>query len=230
MKNPYLRQKWTARTALGRARSVLLNQGPRSLFYKVAGELVYRRLMFDGLRFDDVRTETFGDHELVKLERGDFAEYLQFRTDLNESEIDERLQRGHECHAIIIDGEVAQSSWVAAGNSAEVAYLGCEIELGAEDIYVYEFVVHPSHRGRKLFPAALSRLVAEYRGRGFKRIIWGYLPENARAVEVAQPWPFRPLGTLGYWQIAGWRKYFRSMPAANGAPRLVSERLVSTLR
>jgi GNAT superfamily N-acetyltransferase len=219
MKNPYVEPKWTARTALGRAGAILRDGGPRSLFFKVAGELLYRRLVVDELRFGDVPlTTTFGDHDLVILDSTSFPDYLKFRTDLDQNMIDERLRRGHECHAILIDGEVAQSSWVASGESAWVGYLGCEIELGARDIYVYEFLVHPSYRGRKLFPAALSRLVTEYRGRGYERIIWGSVPENARAVAVACRWPFRPLGVIGYWRIGRSRKYFTSIPEAARPP------------
>jgi GNAT superfamily N-acetyltransferase len=227
MTNPYLEPKWTAGMALGRAISILRDDGPRSLFFKVAGELAYRRLRFDELRFEDVRpADGSGGHELLKLDHSNFDGYLEFRTDLNQSMIDERLRRGHECHAILADGSVAQSCWAAPGDSAWAGYLGCEIELGKLDVYVYEFVVHPAHRGRKLFPAALSGLVAEYRGRGYERIIWAWLPENRRAVSVARHWPFRPLGVVGYWQIAGWRKYFTSIPEGARPPRLSSDRLM----
>jgi ribosomal protein S18 acetylase RimI-like enzyme len=225
MNNPYLEQKWTPGAVLRRAKVILWDEGPRSLFFKVLGESVYRRLQFTELRFDEVGPATLGDHELVKLDQSSFAGYLKVRTDLDEHKIDERLRRGDECYAIFVDGEIAQTCWLAARGSARVGYLDCEIRLGARDVYVYEFLVHPVYRRRKLFPAALSRLVVEYRRRGYERIVWAWMPENARAVSVARHWPFRSLGMLGYWKIAGFRKYFTSIPDARQPPRLWADEL-----
>ena len=225
--NPYRQQSWTPRSVWSRMWAVLVEEGPRNLWFKALGESVYRRLVVAEMSLTEaVPASAASPHALSALHTHSLADYLRYRTDLTEQAVAERLEKGDECWVLLIEGRVAQACWIASGASARISYLECDVELHARGIYVYEFYVHPEFRGRGLSLAALEQVVAEYRARGYERLIWAWIPENAGAAGLVARAGMRPLGLLGYWRLGRWRKYFLRGAGANRIPGLMQNGLM----
>lgn len=217
--NLYQRQSWTLGSALRRAFTLLAEEGPRSLAFKLLGESLYRRLAIAELRLAQTpaRTEPY-PKSIAPLDANSLPAYLRFRTDLDAHNVAERLRGGHECYVTVIQDEVAQACWIAPGVAAWISSLECEIALAPRDFYIYEFYVAPAHRGTGLGLAAVHQLTAAYRERGYERLLWAWMPENRGAASLARRAGLRTVGLIGYWKFARWRKYFRRPAASEAIP------------
>jgi hypothetical protein len=175
---------WTARSALQRGRAVLREEGLRSLFMRVLGETVYRRMLVLRGTLSDAppQMEPNGGVEFRPLERFEIEQYLQLRPDQTMEEIERRLASGQVCFAAREDGRLVQACWLAPPGAARIEYLDLEFPLSPVEVYVHDFFAAPSERGRYLFRAQLGEMAAyfsdhEQRQRWFPHHVG---PTNAR--------------------------------------------------
>lgn len=121
-----------------------------------------------------------------QLSRTDDAALLDQLSDLTETELRERMSRGHRAYLATIRGEPAAYGW-SAWEQAEIGELGIEITLPDGDRYLWDFVTLPTYRGRGIYPRMLQGIIQAERDEA-QRFWIGHDLDNvasARGIEKA---------------------------------------------
>ena len=183
---------WTPRRALARAVSVLREEGARAAWFKVVGEIGYRRLRI-------LERDTAAPLPDVPVVEGadlleDAAELAGFRPSYTLERIERRLARGELCFVARHRGRIVSVTWAAPGRAA-IPYLGC-VWRGAsdEDVFLSETLTLPAFR-RRGFAFAIARAQIEYYRVGrVRRLVSGVLPENRASLRARAKVGYRPCG------------------------------------
>src|SRR2546423_935629 len=101
-------ERWKFRMALERAREVLRQEGVRSLWFKLLGETVYRRLLLLERPLQEPIPEVKAriSVEVSLLQKIQIAEYLEFRAEAKESEVRSQLETGDWCFVARHQGQI----------------------------------------------------------------------------------------------------------------------------
>jgi RimJ/RimL family protein N-acetyltransferase len=205
MKSPTPR-RWTPRTIFRRAVQVIQEDGFATLWFKILGETIYRRV-FVIERFVDEPIEqvaarvplTFGWLDTTQID-----DYLRLRPEANRDEILRRLRDGQWCLTARSDGQLVYAGWSAAGR-ARIDYLDREIQLAPDEIYAYEIFTAPDFRGANIPPVAIHFRLRYFGNLGYRRFVAVVVPENWRALRSFRKAGYRVCGTMGYVRIGAWR-------------------------
>lgn len=202
-------QRWTLRQALARAIEIGHDDGPKRLWFKILGETVYRRFLVveDVLERPLPTLESIPDIEIRPIRENEIGEYVSLRSDQNAGEIANRLSRGHRCWVTRFQGRIVAAFWGVC-ERAFIEALDREFSLASDEIYTYDAFTDPNYRGLHL-PAAGARvrrpiMVAE----GFRRCLALLEPENEATVRQSRRAGYNLIGTVGYFGIGRWRRYF----------------------
>jgi GNAT superfamily N-acetyltransferase len=200
---------WTARSAFARTFEVWREEGPRALWFKVLGELFYRRLaVFElPLGSDPPQLQARIPIAVAPLDDDDIAYYSALHRKARDSEIASRLAAGHRCWLARGGDEVVASSWVAGGELWS-AYLARNVPLAPGEACTYETFTAPAARGLGIGPALRGRLARDLRDSGYRRLLATVGPENAPAIRLVEKLGYRRIGTMGYAGLGGWRRPF----------------------
>jgi GNAT superfamily N-acetyltransferase len=199
-------ERWSPRRALARALSVLRDEGLRSLWFKVLGETLYRRLRLVELRPEDAVQTASLSLEFGFLEPSDAADYLRLRPGGDVATIRQRLAR-ERCFGAWHQGTLVSTRWVTAG-SVYVDYLGRTVALRPGEVWISDTFTDPAYRGRDVSPAAGAALARWLVEEGVHAQLAGVLPENPLGVRAYEQAGYRPVGTIGYIRIVRWRREF----------------------
>lgn len=178
---------------------VFKEEGIRSLWFKILGEIVYRRLLLVTLHLDEL-TENVKMVLPIKfsvLNQTDLDEYLRFRPDQTESEISRRLLAGHLCCVGRYEGSIVYACWTVQ-QVARIDYLALDLGLAPDEIYTYDTFTLSGFRGKNIFPAGIEYTVRYFRKAGFRRHVGCVLPENRPAVHALSKTGYLRFGVIGY--------------------------------
>ncbi len=198
---------WSPSDLVRRAREVVGKQGAKALWFKVLGELCYRRvyLFKDRLEVDYEVSDARVPLEVRPLVREELPEYLSKAPPVKGREITSRLDAGHICHTAWSEGALIGYVWSAVGR-APVDYMGVAMELPTGAVYGYELFVHADWR-------KLGVSVAMIRERRTLLLKSGYhtgysvlMPENTPAVNVQQSVKRYPIGMMRVVWFGPWRR------------------------
>lgn len=217
---------WTPTLIWRRARQVLREEGLKSLWFKLLGETVYRRLLviervLEGN--DREGDETTGRMSL--LGAADLPRYAAFRPEADLEELQRRLDRGECCFIMEVGGEIAHACWIA-NKSTRIDYLDCDVELPSDACYAYEAYTHPAFRGCGLAGARVRRMEPELMRMGYRRTLAVVGPENHRAIYFNTAAGNEVVGRIGYYQIGPWRRYFSKPDPGRESAALLDPRPV----
>ncbi|KAB2888835.1 MAG: GNAT family N-acetyltransferase [Desulfobulbaceae bacterium] len=201
------RRKWTVTGIAGRSAEVVRSEGVKSLWFRILGELVYRRLVLFSCRQERLPPGLPGSAGLTLATIADSERdaYERFRG----GGIDCRrlLQSGKRCWVLRSGSEIVSSCWTAT-DFAEIPYLGLRIRLAPGQVYLFDTYTAPACRGR----SHASRLVAELARtclqQGERAVISAVLPENRGGMTLFGRLGFRQAGVVGYFGIGPWRREF----------------------
>ncbi len=184
---------WTARPALARAIEVAREDGVRALWFRILGEIVYRRLI---LLEADLRAP-LPDPTITpeRLTLRDLDAYVAFRPDADREQIRARLERGEICFLARVEGQIAHTIW-SGRERTWIEGLGYEILLAADEDFGYEAYTAPRFRRRGLATAVRIGVLHAVRAEGFRRSLRAVEPENASVLRQAARAGFRPIGRL----------------------------------
>ena len=205
-----------------RAREVLRNEGPRSLWFKMVGETTYRRLLLMEKR---IRTPARSVHNQAALDcrlltAEDVDEYVEFRTDTNRDTILNRLEDGDICFLVRDSGVLIHCCWTAMGRT-RIDYLECSIQLAPDAVYVYEVFTSPQYRGRAFSSARSFQMERYFLERGFRRLLAAIGPENRPALRSSEKAKYAVAGKIAYLGAGGWKRHFCRYAGDNPALRLL---------
>ena len=189
---------------------VLRDEGLRNFWFKLIGELGYRRMLVVAYRLEQPFPEFVPRLALRNdlLGKGDVDAYLAFRPESDRAGISSRLDSGQICFVAWHEGQIVSACWTAA-RATHLPFLDCDFELADGDAYVYERFTSEAYRGERLAHAVRVHQVRYLRDAGYRRVIGAIALENRRAVLESRRGGFRPVGLVGRLKIGPWQRHFR---------------------
>lgn len=200
---------WTFRLALQRIGEIVHEEGLWTLWFRILGELGYRRVMLlKRSLLEPIPDATPRVPVTVGLlERTDIIEYLEFRVGTPVGEIQRRLDAGHCCFVARYLGRLVASSW-AASTGAWMHYLACEVQVASDEVYIYDSFTRSDCRGRGVSPAIGIEMLHHFRAAGYRRAVRTISPENRASLQAVGKTGYRPYGVMGYVKVGPWRRDF----------------------
>ena len=199
---------------------MLRQEGLRSLWFKVLGEVCYRRLaiienIFDG----EARPGPPVEWELSKLSISELPAYHAYHPGANLDELRGRLERGGCCFVMRHDGRIIHTCWIVKGTE-RIEYLDCEVRIGPDLGYAYEAFTVPEFRGRGVAAARTRLMETDLVAAGYRGIVATVHLDNPAALRFNFRAGYRVIGTVGFFRLGPWRRYFLRIdktlrPAAN---------------
>ncbi len=203
---------------LKRAVEVLRIEGLQSLYFKVLGETIYRRVVLLERSLDEPVSPidpslplTFG-----LLRKTDIDEVAAFRPETNGAEVYRRLQLGQICFIARHEGRLIHVCWVATG-CARIDYLDREILLSPGEAYVFESYTAPDMRGKHIAAARSVFMQQALRQTGYHRTVTVVVPENQAGFRPLEKVGYRRLGVLSTVWVGPWRWDFNGVPRGQKA-------------
>lgn len=189
-----------------RAFEILRRQGPVSLYFKVIGELFYRRLFLyqDVLARELELPDTGTNLDVGLLTEDALDEHLALVPYADRQEIVRRLSNGDICSTGRIDGELVVVTWTAA-HRAWVEYVGLHILMPKGTVYGYQTFVRGDHRRKGASTDLIRKRRAQLAGMGHTTEIVAAMPENVPAVKFQLAVKREPIGMLRVVWLGPWR-------------------------
>ena len=208
-------ERWQFRVVLARAREILRQEGLRSLWFKILGDTVYRRLLLLERPLQDPIPEVTArvPVEISLLQKTQIAEYLEFRAEANESEVQSQLDAGHWCFVARYQGRIVSARWATAGR-VWIDYLSRELQLAPGEVYFYDGFTRPDFRGQAVSPVTLAEMLRYFRTAGYRRMVGTVLPENQPSLRAVAKTGYRLYGVMGYVKIGPWKRHFHRVKNA----------------
>jgi GNAT superfamily N-acetyltransferase len=196
--------------AVRRAIVVLRSEGLKSFWFKLLGEIGYRRLL---LLERQLAQPIFGFTprlavRIDTLKENEVGDYLAFRPETGRARVTEALRSGQTCFVARHESRIVSAGWIAS-RRAWINYLGCELELAAGDAYLSDAFTLSAYRGQGIAPALCLRQLQHLRQAGYGRAIRATVPENSSAMHAHAKSGFRPVAVMGTFRIGPWRRCFR---------------------
>jgi hypothetical protein len=205
---------------LRRAAEVYRQAGIRGLWFGALARICYRRLDLVELSLTPppAIAESPFPLDFGFLDESDVAAYAELGAGVTVEEALLRLKRGERCFVVRADGSIVSGRWVAA-RRAFVSYLDRWLELGPDEVYVYETYTRSAERGHAVSAAGGTRLARVLAGEGVRRVVAAVLPENGPGQRAYRKASYRRVGTIGYVKLGPWRRHFLRRRPAGGDGR-----------
>lgn len=183
--------------------------GVRNVWFSALGCVVYRRLHVLERRIDDAAALASpppgADVRVVELD--DAHAYRHLRPEQPLGEFVRRRAAGALCFAAVDGDRVVGATWAQRGGGW-CAYLGREIRLADDEVYLFDTLVDPRRRGTRIAPAIALAQVEALGRRGVVRLVATVLPENRASLRARARSGFRVCGRIGWVGLGGWRRHF----------------------
>ena len=201
---------YPAGNVVRRAIAVLRHQGLKSFWFKILGELGYRRLLLLERSLAQPVSEVIAGLPIRVdvLQETDVDDYLVFRPDTPLTSVTERLTLGHRCYLARHEGRIVAACWTAT-RSVWSEYLGCEIGLGAGDAYLFDRFTLPAFRGLRIGNAVRMRQLRNLQQAGYRRTISAIMLENKPALRDIAKGGAKPFAVIGRFKFGRWQRTFR---------------------
>jgi len=199
-------KRWTWQPILKRAAEVLREEGLKSLWFKILGETVYRRVVLVERLLHEPIAEVIPRMriEIGPLKEAEVNEYVGLRPEADPSDIRHRIKSGQLCFVARHEGRIVHACW-ATTRRAWIDYLDRAILLAADEYYGYEGFTAPGFRGQNIALALYSYMIRYLRDAGYQRSVAVLMPENKLAFRPLEKIGYRPFGMMGYVKIGPWR-------------------------
>jgi GNAT superfamily N-acetyltransferase len=201
--------------ALRRALTTLRVEGVGSVWFKVLGQLGYRRLMLLERTLDQAVAD-FSPNlpvEVTQLAERELDDYVAFRPETRRRDAIDRLRSGQMCFVACRDGRIVAAGWIAV-QPTWLPYVGCAIDMAPGDVHSYDKFALPAFRGYGISNALRMHQLRHLRRAGYRRVIATVVPENASSLRDILKGGYRPCGMIGRIKIGPWQRHFRTRPRA----------------
>jgi ribosomal protein S18 acetylase RimI-like enzyme len=202
-----------------RARRAFAGAGMKGVWYGALGTGLYRRLLVLERLLEAPAADVAAADRLRVVELDDARAYRLLRPDQPLEEFTRRRASGAICFAAILGDRVAGATWARRGGG-RCEYLEREVLLGQDDVYLFDTMVHPAQRGRRIAPRIAAEQIRVFRERGLARIVATVLPENRASLRARSRNGFLVCGQIGWVGLGCRRRHF----ARGFAPRPIGSR------
>lgn len=111
-----------------------------------------------------------------------------------------RFATGRRCFAAWVEGQIAAYGWVSQATEC-IGELEREIQIGADEAYIWNCATLPSYRRRRLYTALLSHIIVQLRGQGVRRVWIGSSVHNRPSLRAFAKAGFLPVVRLVYMRL-----------------------------
>lgn len=200
-------EPWTLRAIIERAGQVLRQEGVKSLWFRVLGELGYRRTILFQLDLTHDRQDKAvpAGVRFGLLSPNRVQDLLGLVRYCDEREIRRRLAAGQFCVVGYADGKPAYVNWLALGQ-VWIDFFGIQAVLSPGTAYSYELYVDPACRGLGLNRAGVDFGVQRLRERGFTKCVGVVVPENRAGLGYTLACGCQPIGWVRSLRLGGFRR------------------------
>lgn len=192
-----------------RAVTILDEEGPRVLWFKLLGLTVYRRLRLAVRALDEpIQPKTSAlPLEFSFLEPHELTTYTGLRGEEEARRAEARLRRGERCWTARLDGAIINVRWVATDH-ARIDYLDATIPLEPGEAYVYDLYTVSESRGLGVAGEASEQIARVLAAEGYRCMLGAVLPENEIGARMHASHGYRPLGAIRSVRLGPWRRVF----------------------
>jgi len=207
------RSAYPTGNVIRRALLTLRQEGLKSFWFKLLSQCGYRRLLLLERALDEpVADVTPGlPVEIAMLAPDELDDYLVFRPGTTRREIASRLRSGDICFVARHQGRVVAAAW-AAVQSVWVPFLGCRIDVTADEGHIYDKFTLPAFRGHGIANAVRTHHLRHMQRAGLRRATGAVLPENVSSLRDDSKGGFRVCGVLGRIKLGPWQRVFLMPP------------------
>lgn len=200
-----VKQSIQVRATLLRAAAIVREDGLLALWFRILGELCYRRVL---LLESPLPAQTSPpDGRCRWLLSGEAARLAAFHPDIPLEEVQRRLAHGQRCWILTSEGRIAHALWVAG--RAWIEYLQQEFPLQPGDAYIYNTYTPAPFRGRGFAASALRSVQHALHHEGFTRAVLCLQPDRSIAYPPTFRAGFQPFGYFGWFRFGPWLWTFR---------------------
>jgi SAM-dependent methyltransferase len=191
---------------MGRAKNVIQTEGWRSLFFKILGELFYRRVWILETSLQPRQTVPTADtgFTVQELRPDNVDEYCRFKPGADPNPIQSRLSSGERCFVVRVHGQMAHATWVAR-KTVWIEYLGRWWSLPPSTAYLYETFTAPAWRGQGIAKSGILNILETLATEHFTTVTLVVMPENRVAFHLFRSMGFDWVGTLRVIKMGPWR-------------------------
>jgi len=126
---------------------------------------------------------------------------------MTREEVARRLAEGQQCTLGWWGRDLAHARWDSTV-PVYLPYLGRILRPGPGDQIVVGIYTAPAFRGRGIASAVMVDTGRRARANGTLRLAWLVAWWNKRSLGLARQFASRVEGTVGYWALGPWRRYF----------------------
>ena len=109
---------------------------------------------------------------------------------LAHQDLAERFKAGATLWLIRSEGQLAGYGWTLTGHTMRPYY----VPLGANDVHLFDYLVFPEFRGRRINPALVNHILAQLSREGRSRAFIEVAEWNQAELKSLGKTPFRALG------------------------------------
>jgi GNAT superfamily N-acetyltransferase len=198
-------------STLRRVQDVSADIGWRGLLRIAPQWLVCRRYLalaadLEGLTLD---RPSRPELRVTGLEPADVTALCALEPGMTREEVARRLASGQRCTLGWWGRELAHVRWDSAA-PVHLPFLGRVLEPGPDDEIVVSIYTAPAFRGHGIAGAVMVDTARHARDAGVRRWVWLAAWWNRRSLALADQFASRVEGTVGYWKLGRWRRYFAS--------------------
>jgi GNAT superfamily N-acetyltransferase len=169
----------------------------KSLWLKVLGETVYRRMVIVERRLDEPIVDIVPrvPIEIALLKEGAVDEYRRFRPQDSLDDVHRWLCAGRVCFVARHEGRIVHTCWVSRGPTW-IDYLAFELPLGQDEVCACASFTAPAFRGLDIAPARLTHTLRYLRDAGYSRMVSLVVHGNRASLHYSMHGGYRVIGTV----------------------------------
>ena len=201
----------SARRTIRRATVVLREEGIKSFYFKVLGEIGYRRLLvFERSLEKPVPVFASGlDVRIRQLEVKEAKDYLVFRPETPGTLVADRITSGHLCFAAWYGDGIVGATW-AATQHVWIDYLAFDFPLAVGEVHTYDVYTLPEYRGHGISPAISVHMLRYFAESGYRIATRTILPENRASLRARAKAGYQLAGKVVCIRIGPLKRHYRS--------------------
>jgi hypothetical protein len=123
------------------------------------------------------------------------------QTGFSEQFIRYALAKGDKCYGFTHEGALRAYGWYAT-NPTRISP-GLTIHFASGYVYIYKGFTHEHHRGRRLYPAGMTRALRHYRSIGYKGMLAYVDATNLDSLKSCARMGFRVFGSIYVVRLLG---------------------------
>jgi len=191
------------------ARELIRSEGLRSIWPRVLGRLVYRRVVVAAADMDAEYTVPPCDIEMTvrKLTPEDIGAYAALVPNADPATVARRLEAGSRIYAAWSDGRIISAGWLEIDYALFDA-VGAKIPIGPKVVYARASFTEPELRGRNIATVGYVSALELLREEGFERAVGFLLPEARSSHGPVVKAGLEQVGSLGWFGLGRFRIYF----------------------